>query len=128
MNFLRSAAQKKGQARSRAWPFVAICYLLVDEAAPPGPLEAADPPLGPPLLLEAAPPPLPEVLPELGAELGAGAVVVLLELDEDDLPALLLPGVMTVVSFFSSHAVNANAPRMTNTQALVFGYMVSSLW
>ena len=102
--------------------------MLVDEAAPPGPLEAADPPLDPPPLLEAAPPPLPEVLPELGAELGAGAVVVLLELDEDDLPALLLPGVMTVVSFFCSHAVSANAPRKTNTQALVFGYMGFSLW
>ena len=101
--------------------------MLVDEAAPPGALEAADPPLDPPLLLEAAPPPLPEVLPELGAELGAGVVVVLLELDEDDLPGLLLPGVMTVVSFFSSHAVSANAPRIANTQALVFGYMVFSL-
>jgi hypothetical protein len=94
--------------------------LLVDEAAPPGPLEAAEPPV----LLEAAPPPLPEVLPELGA-----GVVVELELDDEDLPGLLLlPGATTVVSFFSSHPVNANAPRMTNTQALVFGYMVFSLW
>jgi hypothetical protein len=104
--------------------------LLVDEAAPPGPLEAADPPEEPPLLLDAAPPP--DVLPELGAGLGAGVVtvVVVLELDDDALPGLLLPagGTTTVVSFFSSHPVNANAPRMTNTQALVFGYMVFSLW
>jgi hypothetical protein len=93
-------------------------YLLVDEAAPPGPLEAAEPPPDPPLL-EAAPPPLPDVLPELGAELGAGTTVVVLELEEDDLPAplLLLPagGVTMVVSRFSSHPVSANAPRMANT-------------
>ena len=91
-----------------------FCYLLVEEAAPPGPLEAADPPEEPPLLLDVAPPPVPDVLPELGAGLGAG-VVVELELDEEDLSGLLLPGATTVVSFFSVHAVNANAPRMTNT-------------
>jgi len=89
-------------------------YLLVDDAAPPGPLDDAAPPPDPPLLLDAAPPPLPDVLPELG---GAGATVVVLELDEEDFPGLLLPagGTMTVVSFFSSHPVNANAPRIANT-------------
>ena len=120
--------KKRARLDHEPGPSWRFCYLLVDEAAPPGPLEVADPPLDPPLLLEAAPPPLPEVLPELGAELGAGAVVVLLELDDDDLPALPPPGVMTVVSFFCSHALRANAPRMTNTQALVFRYMVFSLW
>lgn len=97
------------------------CYLLVDEAAPPGPLDAAaPPPLEPPVVLEAAPPPLgpldddappaPELLVPpmpLGLELappgelgelddeldepGAGAVVV--DEEEDDPPGT------TIVSF-----------------------------
>jgi hypothetical protein len=83
--------------------------LLVDEEEPPGPLEAAEPPLVPPLLLEDAPPvppldiapllvpPVPEELPvsvlELAEEPGLlGAVVVE---DEDDPPGT------TIVSRFS---------------------------
>ena len=47
----------------------------------------------------------------------------------DIAPALLPPpGVMTVVSRFSSHAASVNAPRSTKTKALVFTDMFSSLW
>jgi hypothetical protein len=83
--------------------------LLVDDAEPPGPLDAADPPLVPPLLAAAPPlPPLdiapllvppvaPEVvvsLLELALELGLLGVAVV-EDDEDEPPGT------TIVSRFS---------------------------
>ena len=112
--------------------------MLEDEAEPPGPLDAADPPLVPPLLL-AADPPLPPLdiapllvppvapelvsLPELADELGLLGVV--LDDDEDDPPGtttvsllvedeadplgVALPPGTTVVVSFRSHAENANA-------------------
>jgi len=84
--------------------------LLDDDAAPLGLLEAADPPLAPPLLLAAEPPLLPPLdiapllvppvapdelvsLPELALELGLLGVVV--EEDEDEPPGT------TTVSRFS---------------------------
>jgi hypothetical protein len=79
--------------------------LLEDEAAPPEPLDAAEPPPLPPPLLEAAPPPLPAVLPLLVPEL---------EVDDDDLLAPLPPGVVTTVSLRCSHAGNANMPNAAN--------------
>ncbi|MGZ8202853.1 MAG: hypothetical protein ACXWUH_09925 [Burkholderiales bacterium] len=80
-------------------------YLLDDEAAPPEPLDAADPPLPAPLLLSAVPPLLPESPPEL-------------ELDEDDLPAL--PPGITTVSLLSIQPPSANAPASINTANPVF--------
>jgi hypothetical protein len=120
-------------------------YLLDDEAAPLGLLEAADPPLVPPLLDAAPPlPPLdiapllvPPVAPdgvsvlELALELGLlGAVVV--EEDEDEPPGTTTvsrfsvveedadplgepPGTTVVVSL-RSHAENARALTRITTQ------------
>jgi hypothetical protein len=106
--------------------------LLVDEAAPPGPLEAAEPPPIPPLL-DAAPPLVPPVapaLPESVLELAPapGVLGVVLE-DEDDEPpgttmvsrfslveddaeplGLAEPPGTTVVVSLRSHAESANAP------------------
>jgi len=81
-------------------------YLLDDEAAPPGPLDAADPPPLPPLLLDAAPPPLPLIapLPELEPEL-----------EDDDLP--VPPGVVTTVSFFSWQPDNVSPPNNAASSA-----------
>jgi hypothetical protein len=85
-------------------------YLLDDEAAPPEPLDAADPLPPPPLLLAAVPPVLPEPSPEL-------------ELDEDALPAL--PPGITTVSLVSEHAPSPKAPASINTAIPVL--MVSLL-
>ena len=115
-----------------------LSYLLEDEVEPLGLLDAADPPLMPPLLLAAEPPdppldiaPLlvppvePELvsLPELAEELGLLGVV--LDEDDDDPPGtttvfslvedeaeplgVALPPGTTVVVSFRSHAENANA-------------------
>jgi hypothetical protein len=70
---------------------------LLDEAAPPEPLEEAAPPPLPPLLLDAAPPPVPAVPPLLVPEL---------DVDEEDLPPAP-PGLTTVVSL-RSHPASAN--------------------
>ena len=81
-------------------------YLLDDEAAPPVPLDAAEP--EPPLLLDAAPLPLPlpYVLPVVLSEL---------DFDEDDLLALPVPPGATTVSRCSEHADSAKAPRIRKT-------------
>ena len=130
--------QKRTAGRARPWE-PRSAYLLVDEAEPPGPLEAADPPLAPPLLAAAPPlPPLdiapllvPPVAPELvvsllelALELGLlGAAVV--EDDEDEPPGTTIvsrfsvvdddadplgaPPGTTVVVSLRSHAEKANA-------------------
>ena len=71
--------------------------MLEDEAAPPDPLDAADPLPPLPLVLDDAPPPLVLVPP-----------LLVQELDDEDLLAPPLPGVTTVVSL-RSHAASANA-------------------
>ena len=89
--------KKRGAGRRSPAPLEPVKrYLLEDEAAPPDPLDAADP-LPPPLVLDDAPPPLVLVPP-----------LLVPELDDEDLLAPPLPGVTTVVSL-RSHAASANA-------------------
>jgi hypothetical protein len=105
------ADRRRCRARETA-RFREIVYLLDDEAAPPEPLDAAEPEPPLPLLLDAAPPPLPlpdvlpVVLPELEPEL---------DVDEDDLLALPVPPGATTVSRCSEHADSAKAPAIRNT-------------
>lgn len=109
------------------------CYLLDEDAAPPGPLEAAEPPPLMPPDEDDAPPPLVPPMPddvllsveelELEGELGVTVVE-----DEDDPPGTMtvsfsfvvvddigaeLPGTTVVVSFFSQ-AERASVPTRTN--------------
>jgi hypothetical protein len=95
---------KGSRARLARAPRGSDSYLLDEEAAPPGPLDEAAPPLPPlpPLLLEAAPPPLP--LPLI-----APPPEPELELDDDDLPVPPPPPGVTTVSL-RSQAVSVNAP------------------
>ena len=92
--------------------------MLVEDAAPPGPLlDAAAPlPLVPPLLL-VADPPVPAL--ELDDLLGAGTTTVSLVVVEDDLLAPPPLGT-TIVSFFSSHAAAAKAPTSNSTKTRIF--------
>lgn len=120
-------------------PAVLSPYLLDDELVPPGPLlDAAEPPLVPPVLDEPLPMPPPEVLDEppvpaleLESEGELGAVeeedeeppgtttvsfsFVVVLVDEDPLGVAVVdpPGTTVVVSFFS-HADSASAPISTN--------------
>jgi len=120
--------------------------LLVDEAAPPGPLDAAAPPPAPPVDDEAAPPPVPPVLllasPPAGGVLGAvvvdeeedeppGTTIVSFSftvvVEEDPVAAGAPPGTTVVVSFFSHPADIAKAPNKTNRYPLRFMSTLSLL-
>lgn len=124
--------------------------MLDEDDAPPGPLEAAEPPVVLPLLDEAPPlddelpmplpdvPPVPELADESDGALGAAEddeeeppgtmtvsfsrVVVVL----DPLGAAVLPPGMTVVVSFFSQADSASAPSTTNRYPLRFMFTLLS--